>query len=474
MTVELRAYSHHAVPISKNERDWTPAFREAQSDLLLNAGGGTIVIDEIPELVYVDDFNIASNIELKGAGWPVLAQAPGALYALSINSGAKGTPDPRDNTHNVALRDFVLRGRLREEKHHEHRHLLNINAATDIDVVRVRFEFWQGDAIYLGSSNKANTERHNENVRITSCSFHGGATERGKNARTGATTNNRNFVSVIDCTGLTMRDLIADSTGSANMPGGIQIEPNHNSFHRIGDIEIDGVIGRDVGGISGLIGISLPPKRKVRLDRLGTISVRNVTGDRLDQNGFSFIWQGEPTDEDPYLDIVVENLRTTSAERPFTIVGGKGISIRGGMHQDAFAAALIGYRNSPAENCASIAVEGVTFLRCGHHSAYAIEVYGVRGLDLIGNTFIDCGYNANGSAIIFKHSDQFPVISDLVKRSGNTFIVTDGQGRGNIIGKDRGHRFGRYQVMWATESYRGYAKSRSAADAMYAARAAGQ
>lgn len=206
--------------IGDGKTDNTKAIQSV-IDRLKNEGGGEIFI---PEGIYVvGELVLYSNMTLTGSGsLSILKTRTGeteearAKYLISVNPYDGGSPDINDNAKNIVIRNVQLRGTVEKDGFFEHKHLLNLNAVTNVIVENVSFVGFRGDGIYLGSGNKANIERHNKNVTIRGCLFDG------------VNNDNRNGVSIIDGEQITIEESRFIRVSKKGMPGAIDVEPNND------------------------------------------------------------------------------------------------------------------------------------------------------------------------------------------------------------------------------------------------------
>lgn len=206
--------------IGNGQTDDTKAIQSV-IDRLKSDGGGEVFI---PEGIYiVSELVLYSNITITGSGsLSVLKTRTGdteevrARYLISVNPYDGGSPDIKDNAKNIVIRNLQLRGTVEKDGFFEHKHLLNLNAVTDVVIENVSFIGFRGDAIYLGSGNKAGIERHNKNVTIRGCLFDG------------INNDNRNGVSIIDGEQVTIEESRFFRVSKKVMPGSIDVEPNND------------------------------------------------------------------------------------------------------------------------------------------------------------------------------------------------------------------------------------------------------
>jgi pectate lyase-like protein len=343
----------------------------------LDAGaGGTVFIP--PGRYVVDDVQVRAGTRVTGAGpATVLKQRPGSTYAMSINPGSGGSPDPATNVRGVVISDLAFEGNVATLGFSEHTHLLNLNAVSDVVVERCTFRGWQGDAIYLGSSNVAGVERHNEHVAIRDSEFDG------------VDADNRNGVSVIDGTDVTIERNHFVNTTRPGMPGAVDVEPNAEPFHRIRDVviqenRIEG--GNEVGVNIRLDNNPLPatPYRGIR--------VRN---NRITKpKGLMFFGYANPgappAATAPAHDVEWTGNVVVGCESPFIFSGLKGAVLRGNVFRDCTRFGELGYTTGVRD----VLVEGNTFERLGSAPVGGTDGVVARwwdGVQVVGNGFVDAG-----------------------------------------------------------------------------------
>ncbi len=171
--------------VGDGKTDDTAAFASALSKSAEN-GSGTLLI---PSGTYVvAELKVGSGTVIRGTGspLPVLLKKRDARSILDISSGHVAGSD--GVLHDITIEYVTLRGRSVEEGFSEHAHNINVSGVARLFVQNVRIEAFQGDGIYLGRGRQQNGQiAHNSDVRIADNSFEGVNNE------------NRNGVSLIDC-----------------------------------------------------------------------------------------------------------------------------------------------------------------------------------------------------------------------------------------------------------------------------------
>lgn len=204
--------------------------------------------------------DLLSNSNLLGIGKDtVFEMDKDANWCISANKGNGGTDDVQYNKKNIRVRNIHFKALVDGLQYafSEFKHLMNLNAVSDILVESCYFTQFRGDGIYIGSSNDGGTtERHNERVIIRNCYFDG------------VNHQNRNGITIIDCStaiiencsfmNCTLNEVIPAGTVNnikpiPKMPGAIDIEPDIHDFHIVKNIIIRNNTFKNVGGSPGVI-----------------------------------------------------------------------------------------------------------------------------------------------------------------------------------------------------------------------------
>jgi polygalacturonase len=354
----------------------------------------------VPSGVYVvGDLVAPSGVVIAGeGGTSVLRQLVGAQYLLSLTLF-----NDSDAASSLALRHITLRhlhfsGWVDERSFSEHVHLLNINGCTNLNIEHCEFSGFCGDGIYIGSGNKAGTERHNRDVSIRHCTFDG------------INGNNRNAISVIDCDGLTVENCVFVNCSRHDMPGAIDIEPDAQKFHRIRNVIVrNNRISRCTGGVAA-ISVYLPihdfdqPPQNIRIE-----------GNRIDGNfttsGISVRVKGDVRDRDPLLDIFVLNNTVTRTLVPLVIGGSRGVLVEENTFESSYQAVLIAYPSHG--KCADVALKNNRFFRLGQRGMHGMRVFLSRRVSIIENVFRDCGLENGGTGVALDVAATSPSIPEI-------------------------------------------------------------
>jgi hypothetical protein len=343
----------------------------------LSANGGTILVSS--KTFVCGNINLYSNINLIGQSKnSILKFKSGATYILSVNSGSGGTTDISNNIKNINIQKISFVGRNQEDGFSEHKHLLNLNAASFIKVDNCSFTAFQGDAIYIGSSNTGGLERHNTNITITNSFFDG------------IDKQNRNAISVIDCNRLLVFNCKFFNTTKTTMPGAIDLEPDLNAFAIIRNITISDNYFYNIGGNVGTICMILGLSQETLTVSAGNILVSNNIIES--SNGLTF------TQNTAGLLDTTNNINLKLINNSVTNCGGyilnlgnlKGVEVSGNSFVNSFNSALIGYTASSMKD---VKIKNNIFKKIGSSLGTGINIFTANRLSLEGNLFEDCyGY----------------------------------------------------------------------------------
>ena len=166
------------------------------------------------------------------------AASQGAFF---VNSGSSTV-----FVDNITISDLKFQGQVTTLGFNEFVHLISLNGVRNCLIERCVIEGFRGDGIYIGSGDLAGQERHNIGVTIRDCYIDG------------VNKDNRNGISVIDGTAITIENNYITRTTRSNMPGAIDIEPDSNAYHVIRDISILNNHLSDIGGNVAAISVYLP------------------------------------------------------------------------------------------------------------------------------------------------------------------------------------------------------------------------
>jgi polygalacturonase len=348
----------------------------------------------IPTGTYlVDNVQPVGNQRITGAGWDaVLKQKATAAYVLSVNPGAGGTPDPATNVRNLTIRNLCIQGIVETAGFSEHHHTLNLNAVSDVLIDHCLIKGFQGDGIYLGSSNTAKTERHNQRVTVSNCYFDG------------INNDNRDGVSIIDGDGILIENCNFTRLTRKNMSGAINIEPNADHYPIIRNIMIRGNIITNSNGCGGGIAMYLP--------LVFTVPAHSITVENnvmIDTPGIVMSCKSHASETTSDYALMIRNNTIISATWGFNFGGLRGVRIEGNRILGSSLDAVI---NFSGEAMYDVEITGNFFSDLASTTHNGFLIANTSHLTIHDNIFQDC----YGSVISFATGK-----SDHVTISDNVF-----------------------------------------------------
>lgn len=353
-------------------------------DYLRDFGGGTLLLPAKMSLL-IGMLRIYTGTEIVAPDWTSeLITSPDSYgWGISVNPLNGGTSNPDDNQRNIRLAGFSIRGQALVPTFNEHQHLLNMNAVSDLLIENLRIRGHRGDGIYLGSSNTAGLERHNERVTIDRCTIDGVNAE------------NRNGISVIDCSQLVISKVRIVNCTRLGQPGAIDFEPNADLFARIRDVTVEDfyISGGYGSGVACLLrpnATLVTPVTNIKVLK-GTI-VNKAAGLAYQRN--TLAPAVVPRDGVVYSDIEVKNCGT-----PFLFDSVVGGTLRNVKFSDCTKQAELGYIYGNRD----ILLDNVTMERCGTAETNGLRIRTIDGLKIDRCNFVDCGRSdvASGRAMYF-------------------------------------------------------------------------
>ncbi|WP_141493388.1 right-handed parallel beta-helix repeat-containing protein [Bacillus thuringiensis] len=403
------------ITISPSGKNDTFAWNKAIDNI---ANGGKIELTHGD--YFIDSGKLKSNITIRARG---RVRILSDTYVFSVNSGS---PDTANNISNITFEYINFEAITKIFS--QWVHLVNLNGVSDIIFKRCAFVGFRGDGVYLGSGD-AGEERHNENIHFEKCIFDG------------VNKQNRNGISIIDGDGVYIERCQFRNCTQPNMPGAIDIEPNSYVWAVIRNIHIRQNKFENIGGNTGVIGMYLPLSQNQLTTPAENIVIEgNIINKTTDtQGGFSFIQSQFSIIDNMSIGLnikVINNRAKNLAGGPFAINGIKNASIMKNEFQGTAKSASVGYKGIN-DKCVHIKLKENTFKNCGLSDGKGVTIFAVDRVDVLSNTFDDCGNpnTASGYGIDFHNG-----ISSNVRIIGNDFVSPSGI-MNVAIQKEDGHTF---------------------------------
>lgn len=369
--------------------------------------------------------NFPANTEIFGDGEnrTIITQRAGATatYIFTCDSGSAVVAN---NITGLRLSNLQLRGTCDTDGFSQFMYALNLNGVTDVKIQHVKFKGFRGDGLYLGSSNTAGVERHNQRVLVLGCTFDG------------INNANRNGISVIDCDDLTIEKCYFVNTTSSTMPGAIDLEPNNDAFPILKNVTIRNNRFENIGGNVGCVCANIPPAVTALSHNITVENNRfiNYTG-----TGFSISYNTNRVlgigSEDNNIKIVRN--KGSSGAAALNLAAVKGVKLLDNEFTDYTGASSLGGATA-ITGIFDVYAERNTFRRNGSAgSGIGLAVGTVGHIEFVRNKIIDCGTGAGGSSngIYFATGTSSRVSFDdnsFEAPAGKTLIA---------IQKDAGHTF---------------------------------
>ena len=382
-------------PARDGRNDDTAAFAAALAKLEQTNGGILL----IPNGTYiVGDLRVRSGISLIGAGpppFPVLLKAPRARTILDISSPMVSAQRPV--LHDVTIQNLILRGRSAEQGFSEHIHNVSVVGITRLLVTHVRFEAFQGDGLYIGSRLQSSEHvSHNSQVEVVDSTFDGSNYE------------NRNGVSIIDCSHCRVEHCEFVNLSRADMPGGIDLEPDWSD-----EILSDVALRNNVIKSGGAAGISIVITRS-EFDT--PPSEMLVEGNQIQntRTGVLVQWRTAPPSGGSAPQAIIRSNSVTNAQRALVLDGTAGFLVENNELLGSRRAVQLGLHFG----ISNLHFAGNRLSDIGNDSGHGIVVFGpIEKSVFDGNIFIDLGSTqGDGSAIYFARGSV-----NGVSFTGNTF-----------------------------------------------------
>lgn len=341
----------------------------------------------------------------------------GYIYVIGYGYGTVGTSDVDQNERGFTLRNLRVMGRVEDNNplaYDEHVHNIFLSAVTDVLVEDVWSDDSRADGIYLGSGSLGGefaVERHNKNVTLIRFSADGGGfpiPEGEEVAPVGG--DNRNGISVIDCENLRIDDFLCTNHTRPNMPGGLDMEPDH-TYNVVRNVAIRRPVFKNVGGNVGTVSGVFRYENSEMVEPVNSITVEDadIQGCR---HGVVFL---TPSTSVPH-NISISRTRAKEGEGiPLGLYGVNTVVVDGGKFSEWDNSAIIGYTdavNAPV----NVTFRNLAFHRCGRVAAIGASIFYAEGVSFDRVTFDDCGASdATGGDAIKLHSGGGAVASSRIR-----------------------------------------------------------
>ena len=376
-------------------------------------------VNEVPAL------RLRSNVEFygEGAGKTILRQ--NAAYWL-FGYGYQ-LSDVSNPINNIVFRDMEM---IMDNTptFSQFEYILQLGSVANILVNRVKFVGWRGDAINIGTA-LAEEEVHQENITIQNCIFDG------------VNKDNRQAISITDGTNIFIQNNKFINCTRADMPGCIDIEPNHpipgapsiETLQRANNIHITNNSFENSGAAAISLQLSKTDDYVVAPGPFyftGNTVKADVATDMKIYMSPSTGGSVSVTANNPVPVIIEGNY--FNANGGSVIYGFHGLSILSNKFKNAFQSLVIGKTDALTQQVAGLVISGNSFLGT---NVYPNIIFGsCNNVVIVGNRF-QATNNANANNIRF-YGDSVTSVCSGITVSGNQFYRAGSLGAIDVIDVD--------------------------------------
>lgn len=406
----------------------------------------------IPAGIYIiDTLTLNSNTDISGDGTtktylvrtnsynPSLYLYRDALIYVDSHSET-------DHVNNLKISNLCLDGKVDEYGFSEQTHLMWLVGVSNVNLDNIKFLGYRGDGLYFGGvgygpSYLDFTPRHNINANVVNCIFDG------------VNNNNRNGVSVIDGTNITINGCSFINSTRTDMPGAIDFEPDYN-YNIIQNNTVKNCTFENINSAIFAISTVLWAS-PYTIFPSGFIFENNTVKNCSTAHMLYYIYQINPPDNTLFItqnegvcNIIFRNNTCSNSFRPFYLYNANGIIFENNTFTDFNDVAYVSFPLREYVTCRNIEIKTSTFERCGKGTTSkpglpyftdpspngtAIRIYNINTLVISGNHFIDCGNGTTpASAIEFFEGNYYyytnqPNSSYNININNNIFSTPTGK-----------------------------------------------
>lgn len=338
--------------------------------------------------------------------------------AITINSSG-----PTATINFISFRNMRFVSDVQTSGFSEQVHLLTLNGVSGCLIDNCHFIGFRGDGLYIGSGDTGGQERHNFNITVQNCRFDG------------LNNDNRNAISIIDGTNITIQNNVFLNCTRNNMPGAIDIEPDNFAFHVIDGINILNNSFRNVGGNLGVV--SLFMSSNVVPSPRGIMVAGNNFGDSITSTLHAEIFMGTTrvlTDSDLWSGIRIVNNVGRNGCRAIDIRAVKGVHIEDNTWQGYTKNSNFGIQSDNTQAPREVYHGRNRYITNGYLGGPGMQVGAVNYLTHEKNTWEDCGNGAAGSYAL----EYLPGTSTYIKHYQNRFKSASGATLNGVVNSGAG------------------------------------
>jgi hypothetical protein len=320
---------------------------------------------------------------------------------------------------NIKINSLTFYGQSDVYNFSEFVHLLYLVGTDNVTVTNCEFKAFRGDGICLGGVSLYNSTyfnpRHNSNVTISNCVFNGVNKE------------NRNGISIIDCTGLLVENCEFKNSTRSNMPGAIDFEPDLY-FQVIQNCTIRNNTFTNIGGNAGVIGMLFKDINYTTFPSTFLIQSNSIADCTNTDGTLFYVYKRDnsslgPTDGQSNVTWSYNTI--TNVTKSLLINNSNGILVENCSFSNVLGTGYIPYRDNDTFKYSlsrNVNIVSCSFENCGKTEGNGLSISNVNNLLISQSQFTDCGTGNVGysNAINFISGS-----SSYVKIKNTTFSKTD-------------------------------------------------
>jgi hypothetical protein len=312
---------------------------------------------------------------------PTAINTPAVFACMAVSETA--------SVPGITLRDLKFVGHVAAAGFSEHLHLVNLSGVRGLRIEYVTFSGFRGDGLMLGAEfadTAVRQPRFNDDVIIANCHFDG------------INRQNRNGISIIGGTRITIDRCSFQRCTQPAMPGPIDFEPDNFPFYRLDRLVVTRCHFVDCGGNLAQISVHVPDA--VEHIPVGIRVTDNVfTGYRGSGAAVHLSINRAVTTRTPDMQVVIANNRGTGGSSGIRIYSGRGVRIFNNRWTEYSASGFLGYVGT-LHTVQDVSVSD-QFDRCGGQSGQAFSFYNARNVLFARNVFRHCGNRNPGAACLY-------------------------------------------------------------------------
>ena len=344
-----------------------------------------------------------SNVTIKGDG---IGKTKFVYSGEPFTEATKGIliAKGQSNINNLQFEGFTIDGLVQDLGFEEHSHNLYLLGVDDAVISNCEFKGFRGDGIYLGGVDMPSqiVIKYNDNITITDCVFDG------------VNKDNRNGISVISGTNITIKNSYFKNCSRDDMPSAIDFEPDHQE-QLVRDCLVDNCTFDSIGGNAGVVGIFFVKGKKNENNVNFKFSNNSFKNCALNTPVFfaSINNRGEEmSPNECNINVTIEDNDVANCGKLFEFSNVNDVALINNTFVDCKGSGYISYYVNQYSKSYNLFFSRNTFNKCG-----TINVFSVDGLIFENNKFLD----SIVTGINFTNIEPYNITSYNVILSQNIF-----------------------------------------------------